>query len=286
MAPHDLSMPLDCQPSKVTTMKFGFRDKTAWQVLTDIAIPMSTTLLSVWLALHLLSIQLSEGRIAELDKNRQLAFQSYLDKMTQLLFDAKIDSGKQDKGSFIAQAMTLNLLDSLDGTRKGQVIQFLYQTGLIKYNEQIANSVKVDAAAISLRGANLSGMDLQGATKGKVDLRGSVFWRSNMRNANLSGDVNLSGSLLDFVDFSDADLSNANLSKSGLVLAKLNGANLDRTNFRDSCLRGADLREAKNLSQADLQGAKYVDRNDKFKTIFPNGFKPAEHRMVSVATCG
>jgi hypothetical protein len=87
-------------------MKFGFKEKTFWELLKDIFIPLLSTVISVSLALYLLNKQLYESRNAELDKNRQSSFQNYLDKMTQLLLEKKIDLTKQNDGSFIAQAMT------------------------------------------------------------------------------------------------------------------------------------------------------------------------------------
>jgi uncharacterized protein YjbI with pentapeptide repeats len=280
-------------------MKFGFKEKTFWELLKDIFIPLLSTVISVSLALYLLNKQLYESRNAELDKNRQSSFQNYLDKMTQLLLEKKIDLTKQNDGSFIAQAMTLNLLNNLDGVRKGQVIQFMHQTKLISFNDKIASTNndknKDNFSVVSLQGANLSDMDLQGKGNGNVDLQKSVFSRSNMRRANLSSDENAGSkdsidfteAVFDFVDLSEADLSRTIFRRAGFVQTNMKQANLERANLSGSCLQGANLTAVKNLNLAKLKDTKYVVSTDKkLNTLFPEGFNPEKMDMKKVDTCG
>jgi uncharacterized protein YjbI with pentapeptide repeats len=278
-------------------MKFGFKEKTFWELLKDILIPLLSTIISVGLALYLLDKQLSENRITELDKSRQSSFQNYLDKMTQLLLEKKIDLTKRNESSFIAQAMTLNLLGNLDGIRKGQVIQFLHQTKLISFNDKIESANKDknkdDFSVVSLQGANLSGVDLQG--KGDINLRESVFSRSNMQRANLSSgenadvkySIDFTEAIFDFADLSEADLSRTIFRKVGFVQTNMKEANLEGADLSESCLLGANLTGVKNLNLAKLTNTQYVvSTNKKLNTIFPAEFNPEKMKMKKVDKCG
>jgi hypothetical protein len=104
----------------------------------------------------------------------------------------------------MARARTLAVLRSLDGNRKGQVVRFLYESGLIgKVDEswvegswkervigaiidlRIADLTGVDLFAANLRGANLRTVSLIGANLSYADLGGVDLFRANLRNANL-----------------------------------------------------------------------------------------------------
>jgi uncharacterized protein YjbI with pentapeptide repeats len=76
----------------------------------------------------------------------------------------------------------------LDGSRKAQTIQFLYESGLISKNP-----------IVQLNGANLRRAEFSGATLSAVELRGVYFGKANFRGANLAG-ADVRGS-----DFSCAD---------------------------------------------------------------------------------
>lgn len=79
--------------------------------------------------------------------------------------------------------------------------------------------------------ADLRGVDLRG-----VDLRGVDLRRANLRGVNLNG-ASLRG----------ADLREANLRGAILYRADFCGADLREATLRGADLRGANLREAKNI---------------------------------------
>src|SRR5215204_7561357 len=79
--------------------------------------------------------------------------QSYLDGMSQLLTDEKRPLHRAQVGdslSTVARARTLTVLSRLDGDRKGSVLQFLYEAGLIIKGSRV----------IDLRTANLAVAEL------------------------------------------------------------------------------------------------------------------------------
>ncbi len=193
-------------------------------------------------------------RDVALDNQREAALQAYIDSMSELLLEKKLrESGEDDEVRMIARVRTLTVLPRLDGERKGSVLQFLYEAGLINK----------DKCIIDLRGANLKGTKLVIPNLNSANLR-----ETNLREASLVG-----------ADLSGADLSHANLyaacltvliapkmkkSESYVIKTRLRGADLSWANLNDADLSGADLSGADlsgaslqeaNLSGADLSGA-------------------------------
>jgi hypothetical protein len=183
---------------------------------------------------------LVEREIAS-DQQKEEAIQAYFDRIADLLLKDKLSKYSPEEVKTVARIRTLTVLRGLDPKRKGRILMFLKDSGLID-REAVIDLCGADLSGISaafaslgrvnIGDANLSGADLQGAGLGKSYLSGT-----NLRGANLAG-ANLAGA-----DLFEADLSGANLSG-----AKLNGANLNGAN-----LRGCRLNEA-NLSDADLSG--------------------------------
>lgn len=135
-----------------------------------------------------------------------------------------------------------------------------------------------------LDGANLSDVELGGTIPFmNCSLRKSVFTKSDLEDANLSGanlrratlagadlrGADLSGADLKIVNFTDADLEVVNFTDADFYLttftdadlreADLSGTDLQSTKFSDADLRGADLSDADlrtaDFVNADLRGA-------------------------------
>ncbi len=136
----------------------------------------------------------------------------------------------------LARAYTLATLPQLDSLRKGLLVRFLYEAGLIggeiEGGEPLLPLHQADLRDVDLRGANLSGANFCGALLDRADLRGAFLGGANLGGADLMG----------------ANLSNAALTRANLILADLGGANF----------RGADLTEAKVL-EAQLARAVGLD---------------------------
>src|SRR6266568_1686270 len=100
------------------------------------------------------------------DKRHEAAFRPYLEKMSELLIEWKLDESKPgDKVRKIARVQTLTVLLGLDAVRKGNVLQFLYEAGLISGDKVVINLQGAD-----LNGANLTRILLNGVNLSRVDL--------------------------------------------------------------------------------------------------------------------
>ena len=102
-------------------------------------------------------------------------------------------------------------LRGLDGGRKAQLLQFLYEAGLIG-----------PTPVVKLNGADFVGAKLDESVLKSVELRGVYFPKASFRKATLV-DADLRGS-----DFTEADFTEANLKGANLIQANLSGAKVDR----------------------------------------------------------
>ena len=160
--------------------------------------------------------------IAE-QQRQEIQLQTYLDDMGELLLDTEQplrEAEPDDNVSILARAKTLSVLEALDSKHKKSILQFLSDA-------QLLYPYPNDAPVISLREANLIGVDLSDADLSDADLSDA-----NLREANLS----------------DADLSDANLGQ----------ADLGRANLRDATVTPEQLDAARLLSKATLpDGSKH-----------------------------
>jgi uncharacterized protein YjbI with pentapeptide repeats len=185
-------------------------------------------------------------REIELDRARAAALQTYLDRTTALLRDKWHESGGGFVEADIIRAQTLTVLRQLDGERKGLLLRFLYESGLIGKVRERKKGQKglVDLSMAELIGANLLGVDLRGAGLLKVILREADLRRAWMNRADLR----------------QTDLREANLAKAVLCRADLRGANLRGADLGGAYLLGANLFGA-TLLETNLLGADLSEAN-------------------------
>lgn len=197
----------------------------------------------------------------------------------------------------LIQARTLAILPHLNGNERGEVVQLLYDAGLIASeapevslegaNLTHANLVQADLVDINLAGADLSGANLTSAT-----LIGATLTHATMVGANMGwvvlryahmhqvelGGANLPGADLRGATLLRSHLIMANLKWADLVETHLEEANLLRTNAEQAVFTGADLTQANllwtnftnaRLDQVTLAGATY-----NHHTRWPEEFKP------------
>ncbi len=120
----------------------------------------------------------------------------------------------------------------------------------------------------NLRGAELSGANLQGVQLDNAFLVEADFSGSNLRNAQFLGSNMLHADLgqanLDGADLAGTHLMNANLERANLLGASLMEANLTGANLEQAILTGADLAhalvDAKWKPMIVRCGAKNVDQ--------------------------
>jgi Pentapeptide repeats (8 copies) len=179
--------------------------KTIWDLmdfLVKVAIPLAvvvSTLIFNGQQANLARQQHDIDQQHMLDQQQAAILQTYIDNIQDLLLNHNLlQSYPTDPVVILARARTLTALQGLDPERKGLLVKFIYDAGLIN---------AVISPIISLMGANLS--------------------RAELHDASL-GAANLSNTDLSFADMSniillDSDLSNANLSN-----ADFRSVNLDR----------------------------------------------------------
>jgi uncharacterized protein YjbI with pentapeptide repeats len=109
-----------------------------------------------------------------------------------------------------------------------------------------------DPAAVALlhsgindcKGCNLQGADLTNTCVKAHDLSGADF---DGADATLM--------CMSYANFSGATFRGTNLSGANLAHAKLDGADFTGANLNITSFKGTDLREARNLTQAQLNAA-------------------------------
>src|SRR5260370_6630806 len=236
----------------------GFARKTLWDWLQLLIIPIALAIGGFWFN----QIQKdreqkateqrakTEQEIAK-DNQREVALQSYIDKMSELLlYKGLRKSQPEEEVRSIARVRTLTALRRLDEdiVRKTSVLQFLHESGLINKDARIIDLRGAYLDRVCLFESDLSGADLSGPRLSKAALFGA-----DLSGANLSG-ANLGEASLSKANLHGADLSRAYLREARLSGANLGGANLSGANLIKASLSAANLSEA-NLSGADLRGA-------------------------------
>src|SRR5215208_726987 len=150
------------------------------------------------------------------------ALQAYLDQMSLMLTNKERPLRRAQPGddlSVVARARTLTVLTKLekkrklDKDRKGSVLQFLYESGLITKDRRILDLSKADLFMADLYWAKLS----------EANLHGVYLIKANLIQADLVK-ADLSGAYLIEADLIRADLSEANLSNAWLRHANLSSA--------------------------------------------------------------
>jgi hypothetical protein len=223
------------------------RAKTLWDWLDLLIIPIILSVSVWWLNKKEKEI---ENKI-ENDRQCHKTLESYLDCMTNLLLKENLRSPSvMSEAINIARTRTLTVLRSLDGNGKGEVLQFLYESGLIN-NRPI----------IQLTGANFSGAILKGATLQNVEIRGANFEKANFFNANLSN-ASLYGCDFQSADFRKCNFNKTKLDQSILDKANLSGVDLSTANLFLVTFRHAKLTHTQfSLNQFDDIG--YIKRTNK-----------------------
>ncbi len=237
--------------------------KTLWDWLQLLIIPLLLGVSGIWY-----TSRLNRDRDISINNQRQTVLQEYINKMSDLLLEKNLgESTKKTKVRTIAQAHTMTTLSDLDSQRKQKVIQFLYDSGLIKGHDPII--VMVDAY--------LKEIDLTRAYLPRINLRGAYMRRVDFSFANLSGadmsEATLSEADLSLTNLSKANLKEINLSEANLNFANMSKADLTRAYLARANLSGTDLRGT-NFSGADLKDTNLKDIIYDHTTMWPENFTP------------
>jgi uncharacterized protein YjbI with pentapeptide repeats len=215
----------------------GVADKKFWDYLALLIVPAALALGVYWLNRRQDERERKADAVREREreateearKARELevedqraqgaALQAYLDHMSQLLTDKERPLHRAQVGdslSTVARARTLAVLMRLSGERKGSVVRFLYELGLIIKDRPIVDLQQADLSgtilrSVILRGVILRGTSLKGADLSGADLSGVGLMEANLRRAYLWR-ANLNGAFLHKASLKGADLSGTILS--------------------------------------------------------------------------
>jgi uncharacterized protein YjbI with pentapeptide repeats len=235
----------------------GFESKTLWDWLQLLIIPAVLSLSAVVFSRN---ERKNEQKLAQ-ERAREEALQTYIDKVTGLLLEHELRAAAaSDEVSVIARARTLATLRMLDKDRKGLLLRFLHEAGLIrrgnptfpltgadltKANLRLAVLTEIELVRVNLSGSDLNGAILNGANLAWTELEGSDLSMAELSRADLSWTVlrkaNLPGADLSGAKVRLADLAGANLLGANLTGADLSGANLSKADLRGADLSGAVL---------------------------------------------
>jgi hypothetical protein len=264
--------------------------KTLWDWMQLLLVPVALAMAGLWYTGHQGQIQhetAERGREQDLeiaqDRARESVLENYFDKIEALQLSGKLSpppiysasnvapvttTSGDIPGAPAARARTLTALRQLDATRKGHLMKFLVEAGLVSGDVPV-----IDLSHADLRGADLSLLKLNGAILQQADLTGARLSFTNLQGANLFlailTNANLTSASLERADLGSAFLQDADLGAAHLAGAKLRGANLSGARLAWADLEGAEL-------ESDiLNGATY-----NHKTQWPGRRAPLD----SVAT--
>lgn len=266
----------------------GFREKTLWDWMVLLIVP---AVLGFGVLLFNFIQATGEksradareqfDRLIAADQESETALQIYFDGMAELLLDNGLkESDTESVTRNVARARTVTTLIQLDVGRKGELIVFLRESGLL----EVPTSVSTQRSIVHLAGADLSNISLFGRDISMVNLSYSQMDEADMQHADVSGSAfrctglvdarmfatvarntdftrarmrGVAGSSVDFrgAVFESAEMSNADFSNSNFTSAVFLKANII-----DSDLRGS------NITDEQLAQASFV-----FDTILPDG---------------
>jgi hypothetical protein len=209
--------------------------RTLWDWLDLIIIPGSIGLFA-WV---FTSYEKDKSKRIENEKFKDVTLDSFMKVMAELIINNDLPGSPNQKSLAIAKTRMNIALDHLDGTRKGQVLQFLYQSNLIDKHPNL-----------KLQGANFNDTIIDNIVLIDAEIRGAYF-----ENASLL-DTNLNGSILNSCNFKNADFSNSKMNHTDLAYtdltnAKLRNVDLTSIEFEGAILTNADL-EGSKITQSQL----------------------------------
>lgn len=161
----------------------GFEGKSLWDWMELLIIPLVLALGAFYLNRSEKELERKSAedrakldRELAVDRQKEEAFQAYLDRMAELLLKENLRTTDNEEVPHIARTLTLTVLRRLSPKRKGNVIIFLYDAKLITDGETI----------VSLMDADLSDADLEDAYLEKANLKGVIMDHANLAYAVLN----------------------------------------------------------------------------------------------------
>jgi len=267
----------------------GFTGKTLWDWLELLLIPVA--LAAVAFGLNYFANErdqrredrrAAQQRALAADATREDALRVYLQQMSSLMLERDLRTSRPGSDvQAVARAFTLTVLRRLDPERKGLVVRFLGQAGLIGSEVRVPQGAnqpprarrvpvqmpppKVDLAGADLRDvalpfAELTAKSFEGADLRGADFRGAYLEASNFKDADLRYADFREAYFVLFLfagrptSFDGACLTGARFAGANLVGTEFGAARGRNVDFSRAILAEADLRQA-DLISAKLDGA-------------------------------
>jgi uncharacterized protein YjbI with pentapeptide repeats len=247
--------------------------KTLWDWLQLLVVPAMLAALALFFSASQASRDRSredrrirEDRALAESARQDATLEAYFAQMTNLMLDRNLlRSRPPSEVQAIARTATLTAVRRLNGRRKGELIRFLAEAGLLSGGELSGNNPPpVDVSSGDLRAADLTNADLDGARLDGADLRGARFDHASLRHSSLGTDTlrvlgtDLRGAsfkhaTIEDTDFDGADLSHAAFDYAWIADSKL-GSCLDHTSFRYTNFN-PDVMTEETMGIADFGGA-------------------------------
>lgn len=239
--------------------------KTLWDWLGLLGVPVALALVVFFLnsaqSRHdraLDSRRAGRDKVAAADARQADTLRAYLQQMSDLVLKYKLSSTRlrpfhrKPSAQAVARALTIGALRQLDGRRKGLVVEYLSDAGLIDSRDP-----KVDLTGADLQHAVLTSLeraDLEGA-----DLRWAHFEHSHV------GYVDVGRSHPALV-LDGADLRHASFRRAGVFDASFYGADLRDADFSGAELGSApDPHEQRHVASQTIQFARSDMRGTRFR---------------------
>jgi uncharacterized protein YjbI with pentapeptide repeats len=232
-----------------------------FQGVTAVAVPIS--LIALIVGVFQFKSQQETNASQALNQQRQVTLDNYLNDISALVLSHGLSGSKPERAvKALAVARTDTAVRNLDGARRGILIRYLWEAGLIRGKSPVVYLHKAD-----LDGAFFKNAYLYDANLGTDFLAGANFYGADLHGADLTW----------------ADLSKANLSKVNLGCITTNQFDVSVTILAQarttSC---ADLKHA-NLSDTDLQGADLVGANLSRASLAGTDLKGARYNADKIS---
>ena len=216
--------------------KLGARSKTLWDWLDLLIIPV---VLAIIAFLYKEFEKIKSKRDIRIQRQHQ-AVDDFIQIITELSLDHNLATKKPKDGTKeIARSRVIFVLENIDGERKGQILQFLYESNLIDLTPKVV-----------LVGANFKGIQLTGIDLHSSEIRGAYFQNSDLQKSNLDQALfvgcnflksNFSESKVENTDFSYSNLSSCEFQNMNLSTVNFEGANLTNADFSNSVITNKQL---------------------------------------------
>jgi uncharacterized protein YjbI with pentapeptide repeats len=227
--------------------------KTLWDFLQLLIVPV----LLVVIALSFNASQASRERSRNEETRRDATLDAYLAQMSDLILNGHLLSAERGSAvTQVARAITLAAVRRLDGRRKGEVVRFVSEAGLLDVRVY-DRSTEVPTPLVSLSGADLRDVDLAHATIAPSHVDPRTLTATYSWQVLLGGDLRgaiFDGASLDVFFEDGADLQGASFKEASLSSAAFREAHLEGASFEEASLSSSDFHDA-HLEAASFKGA-------------------------------